>query len=114
MFRSVEQRNLVAQTLFGAFGAANWWTADGPTPRALTLMQERDANTSAMVLADLAFGMIDYRHPALTIGGYMTLDEVNRALVGSLLNAMGQRQSAEYVDIWLSAYEHYRAQTQRR
>ena len=113
MFRSVEQRNLVAQTLFGAFGAAHWWSTVGPMPRALTLMQERDANTSAMVLADLAFGMIDYRHPALTIGGYMTLDEVNRALVGGLLNAMGQRQSAKSVDVWLSTYEHYRAQTWR-
>lgn len=57
--------------------------------------------------------MIDYRTTALTVGGFMALDDVNRALVGDLLGAMGHRQSAAKVGEWLERYAHYRDRTHR-
>lgn len=108
MFKDYQQRNLVAKTLFGAFGAAHWWTEDGPLPRVQNIVEKRDLNTSAMALFDLAVGMVDYRHPALTVGGYMSLDDENRRLVSDLLFAMGRAKSSELVDEWLVKYAYHR------
>lgn len=113
MFKDYQQRNLVAKTLFGAFGAAHWWTEDGPLPRVHNIREKRDLNTSALVLFDLAVGMIDYKHPALTVGGYMALDDENRRLVSDLLFAMGRRRSSALVDEWLVKNADYRIQQWR-
>lgn len=113
MFRDSTQRNNVAKTLCGAFGAAHWWTEDGPTNHTKNVVEKRGLNTSAMALFDLAWGMIDYLHPALTTSGYMALDDENRRLVSDLLFAMGRSKSSDLVDEWLVKYSHYRTQTWR-
>jgi len=105
MFRDDAQTCRAVRVLLASVGLANLWTFDGPTARAVALLEANGGTLSSgeafMLL--VAFDVFN-GHGNATIGRLLgVLDARRTELVAGLLVAVAS--GAEHVDVWLEQNE---------
>jgi len=107
MFASELQRARVCRAIarLRAYGRPDLWTEDGPTERAVELLEQNGGTLSRgeRVLLLLAWEMWDGSRSAarVSVGELVDLDDECLGIVGALFSAMAQRS----VDQWLEDRE---------